>query len=487
MNAEEASRSLGIARRKLDSGDLESAIRFCRKSISLHPSSDAQAFLEKLLLQQSSGSTADSTSSNSSAHASGSSASQGKTGPTLRKSTAESSSAGASKSTQSEKEDKPYTQAQVLLVKRVRACKITDYYGILDLKKDCEDSHVKKAYRKLALSLHPDKCSAPGAEEAFKLVSKAFQVLSDGNKRAVYDQTGGDPDSRGGGGGGGGFARGGGFGGGGFGGGGGGEELSPEDLFQFFFGQGGGAAFGGGGGPFRTQFYGPGGMHFSTGGFGGGMPRRAQQQRPGNNNGQQTQGSPWLQLLPLIVLFAFSLLTQLPSLFGSAPVADPDFSWEVSPHFSVARTTVNKHIPYYVNAQQFSQHPIYQTTLDLNPIIFPFTSTHDAGTTGRKRDLLNHILNPPPPAISEEDVKEGKLPRLKIPNTLAKFDKGVETAWVHRLQSLCQRELNRRQDQLDSARGFLGFGADHKRIEEITKTRLEHCEELSKHGYQVQY
>lgn len=170
------------------------------------------------------------------------------------------------------------------------------------------------------------------------VVSKAFQVLSDGNKRAVYDQTGSDPDSRGGGGGGGGggFSRGGGGGGMGGGGGfGGAEEMSPEDLFRFFFQGNGGGGFGGGGSPFGGggfQFYGPGGVRMSTGGPG---MRRQHAAGGGGGGGGQQNGSVWLQVAPLLILFAFSLLTQLPSLFGAGTPADPDFSFEPSPRFDV--------------------------------------------------------------------------------------------------------------------------------------------------------
>lgn len=54
------------------------------------------------------------------------------------------------------------------MVDRVRKCKHTAYYEILDIKKDANDLEIKKSYRKLALLLHPDKNGAPGADEAFK-------------------------------------------------------------------------------------------------------------------------------------------------------------------------------------------------------------------------------------------------------------------------------------------------------------------------------
>lgn len=65
-----------------------------------------------------------------------------------------------------------------------------DYYKILDIKKGATDDEIKKAYRKLALKFHPDKNKNPGAEERFKEVAEAYEVLSDKKKRDVYDQFG---------------------------------------------------------------------------------------------------------------------------------------------------------------------------------------------------------------------------------------------------------------------------------------------------------
>ena len=66
------------------------------------------------------------------------------------------------------------TPEQIEVVRRIRRTK--DYYEILGLVKTCSEGEVRKAYRKISLKVHPDKNSAPGAEEAFKAVSKAFQV-----------------------------------------------------------------------------------------------------------------------------------------------------------------------------------------------------------------------------------------------------------------------------------------------------------------------
>eukprot|EP00457_Paulinella_chromatophora_P012358 gb/GEZN01012565.1/.p1 GENE.gb/GEZN01012565.1/~~gb/GEZN01012565.1/.p1 ORF type:complete len:324 (-),score=44.90 gb/GEZN01012565.1/:100-975(-) len=66
-----------------------------------------------------------------------------------------------------------------------------DYYSLLGLSRDASDKEIKSAYRKLALKWHPDKNKSPGAEDKFRRVSEAYQVLSDPGTRTIYDQTGG--------------------------------------------------------------------------------------------------------------------------------------------------------------------------------------------------------------------------------------------------------------------------------------------------------
>lgn len=112
---------------------------------------------------------------------------------------------------------------------------MADYYNVLGVSKGASQDEIKKAYRKNALKYHPDR--NPGdaqAERQFKSISEAYEVLSDDNKRRIYDQYGADALKGGMGGGPGGHA-------GGF--------SSMEEALRTFMG-----AFGGGGGGFESFF-----------------------------------------------------------------------------------------------------------------------------------------------------------------------------------------------------------------------------------------
>ena len=116
-----------------------------------------------------------------------------------------------------------------------------DLYEVLGVSKDASDADIKRAYRKLCKQYHPDSNKEAGAEEKFKEIAEAYEILSDSQKRAAYDQYGHasyDPNSGFSGGGfSGGFEGFGGFGGQGFS---GSYTGGFEDIFDTFFGGGGG-------------------------------------------------------------------------------------------------------------------------------------------------------------------------------------------------------------------------------------------------------
>ncbi|HEU4708559.1 MAG TPA: DnaJ domain-containing protein, partial [Methylophilaceae bacterium] len=66
-----------------------------------------------------------------------------------------------------------------------------DYYEVLGVNRDASEEEIKKAYRKLAMKYHPDRNpDNPKAEEHFKEAKEAYEMLSDEQKRAAYDQFG---------------------------------------------------------------------------------------------------------------------------------------------------------------------------------------------------------------------------------------------------------------------------------------------------------
>ncbi|MBD3808698.1 MAG: DnaJ domain-containing protein, partial [Epsilonproteobacteria bacterium] len=66
-----------------------------------------------------------------------------------------------------------------------------DYYEILQVSKNCDGNELKKSFRKLAMQYHPDRNpDNKEAEDKFKLINEAYQVLSDDEKRSIYDRYG---------------------------------------------------------------------------------------------------------------------------------------------------------------------------------------------------------------------------------------------------------------------------------------------------------
>lgn len=125
-----------------------------------------------------------------------------------------------------------------------------DYYEVLGVSKTASLDDIKRAFRKLAMQWHPDRNKSPEAESKFKEINEAYQVLSDADKRKIYDQFGFEGLNQQG------FS---------------GENINPFDIFNQFFK---GANFGGNGnGGFSFEFGDEGDDIFSSF-FGGGRNRK---------------------------------------------------------------------------------------------------------------------------------------------------------------------------------------------------------------------
>ncbi|KAM0277582.1 hypothetical protein ACHAQH_005701 [Verticillium albo-atrum] len=349
------------------------------------------------------------------------------------------SSSTRSREHQQGNQGRSYTVEQKAAVIRIRKCSPTAFYDILGLeevKKTVTDSEVKKAYRKQSLLTHPDKNGHEHADEAFKMVSRAFGVLGDKEKRDRFDRSGVDPDSR--------FgqaqaqnpfsgfaSRGGGGapgGGGGFGGGFQGEEMTPEEMFQRFFGGGGGFGGFGGGGPFGGFDTGPqfafnfgGGPGFRVHQFGGGRPRR----RPREGQQGQAEGglSPLLGMLPLLLFFVFPILSGLFS-GDSARSSTPQMHFDTpSPPYTMQRETWNSKVPYFVNP------------------------------------------------VDVESFSKNKLSQL---------DRSAEATLVRTLQFQCENEMNHKRRMYDAAQGW--FFQDPLKVQEATAYPTPSCDRARKLG-----
>ena len=311
-NKDECKRCIEIARRSIAEGNSDKARKFLEKAERLFPTRQAKellAVIEENAKRQSS----------SSSGADGGATDGGATGPEPRRRNpaGASTSNGPSSSSPppSSSVEKDYTPDQLETVKKVRKCK--DYYEILGVPKEFDEGTLKKAYRKLALQLHPDKNTAPGASEAFKAVGNAFAVLSDPEKKQRYDLYGADePEaptrhSR----------RGGhhhddytrGF----------EADISAEELFNMFFGGGM-----------------PGGNVY--------VHRRNNRSHHGHHHSQSQQNQPqestytlFVQLMPILLLIVLSLAS---SLF----VQDSPYSLQRSEKYSNRRVTTRLGTEYFV-------------------------------------------------------------------------------------------------------------------------------------------
>ncbi|CAM8975070.1 unnamed protein product [Rhodiola kirilowii] len=207
-----------------------------------------------------------------------------------------------------------YTQEHVQVIRQIK--KNNDYYAVLGLEKNCTIEEIRKAYKKLSLKVHPDKNKAPGSEEAFKKVCKAFKCLSDESSRRQYDQTGLVEDfeynqqhhvrrrtprtqhS---------FYD---------------DEFDPDEVFRAFFGQ-------------RDMFR---SSHVYRTGRGT-QPRE-------NNQDTGPNLMIFLQIIPFIIIFLLAYL----------PLSEPEYSLQKTYNYQIPVTTEKYGVEYFVKSPAFGEN-----------------------------------------------------------------------------------------------------------------------------------
>eukprot|EP00483_Globobulimina_turgida_P009832 UN09851 len=227
MNRGEAIRCIQIAKKCIKENKLAKAEKFLNKSLRMYDTVEAKQLLASLTNPQPT--TTPNNNPNTNQNTNTNSNPTPSPQPNLNRNTsasASTSSIGSSSSRMSKDEE-------VSMVRNILRSK--DFYKILGVSHDADEKQLKKAYRKKALKCHPDRNKAPGADEAFKKLSKAYDVLRNPRKKQIYDQYGEDsPQMRQNG-------RGTQF-----------QQMTPDDIIRMFFG----GDFGGGQGP---------GFHFHSG------------------------------------------------------------------------------------------------------------------------------------------------------------------------------------------------------------------------------
>ncbi|KAL5541869.1 hypothetical protein UlMin_009579 [Ulmus minor] len=223
---------------------------------------------------------------------------------------------GKGKSEEGLNVERIYTEEHVQLIRQIK--RNNDYYSILGVEKSCSVEEIRKAYRKLSLKVHPDKNKAPGSEEAFKKVSKAFKCLSDGESRRQYDhtpidefeynqqhnvrrrrrRTGHD------------FYE---------------EDIDPNEIFRAFFGQD----------MFRASHV------YRARGTGGHQREEV--------NGGGVNFMLLIQLLPFLIIMLLAYL----------PFSEPDYSLHKNYAYQIPRTTEKHGVEFFVKSAAFdNQYPL---------------------------------------------------------------------------------------------------------------------------------
>lgn len=298
-NKDEVDKCKQIARSALAAGDSDKAARFLQKAKRMNPGDES---IDRLLQEAMNGGGGEPKSPSANDRPQ-----QGPRPTAAGRATAGSAPAGGGGASRADKAGNKYTSEQMQEVQKILRTK--DYYEIMNVSRDASEDQIKKQYKKMALRLHPDKNHAPGAEEAFKKVSKALQCLTDPEKKQVYDQYGDEdqiPQSR--------------------------RQAyhhqgfqTPEDLFAAFFGH---------------SFH---NVHVHHHGHG----NRAHH---GDDDGPGAQRAHFFQMLPVLLLVVLTLASN----FASRDTGSR-FQFAQGGQYRNERTTTTLDVTYYVT-DGFEEH-----------------------------------------------------------------------------------------------------------------------------------
>jgi|UniRef100_A0A2N9IA40 DnaJ family protein B protein 12 len=303
-NKDDALKCFKIGKQAFEAGDRSRALKFISKARRLDPTLPVDDLLSEIEKESNGPSDPPAQDSTGPVNNGASEPSKPSDQPSVRH-------RGPSLASSSGSGSKSYTEEQITIVRQIKKKK--DYYEILGVEKSCTVEDVRKAYRKLSLKVHPDKNKAPGAEEAFKAVSKAFQCLSNEDSKRKYDVSGSDEPV---------------------------YERRParrthgyngyyeadfdaEEVFRNFF-------FGGMAPATATQFH---GFSFGQGNRGG-----------DNGSGGGFNVRMLIQLLPVLLILLLSFM----------PSSEPIYALSRSYPYEY-RFTTQKGVNYYVKTTKFEQ------------------------------------------------------------------------------------------------------------------------------------
>jgi len=190
-----------------------------------------------------------------------------------------------------------------------------------------------------------------------------------------------------------------------------------------------------------------------------------------------------VQLLPLIILFGFSILSALPSYFATPPVPDPRFAYSATQRYSTEMETGGLGIHYYVNPTEFSNHPVIGAELAKEGVKIGRVVDEQIVETN-----LDSAKGADKGKDSQRQSKTRKVVRGKGKKrgpALRKFEDTVERLYTQDLYSRCQRDTDRKQREKEAEVGIFGFGTDWEKVRKIDSEVIESCEELKRLGLLV--